>query len=722
MNVDREEAERLLSGRPPHSFIIRPSSKAECISVSYTPEDGSAIIHALVDCDASGKYRIDGSDGSFDSLNDLLAAHYLMASSAPADAKLSRATSSPSPPPTGSTSPVLTSRFLVRVSYTPPGSVHGMTKGMLLDPESSVQDAIDLCLAKFKITPQPDEQFMLYVPAPVNSWLKRSAQIGRYKFLANVEVELQSARATEPEMVWSGSGRSQRPPSSIVSAMKRTTQTLDLVGGKPVILKIVKYANDTIGASGEAVTRKMIFSSDDPLPSVLSRVLERFEVDAASASQYGLFAPPPFSLMLQEFEKLSHYPFLNQHNDVVLRKKTNEVLLKVAYDSGDIVRSLKVPVDATVREIIARLTAKTPVANYEDYGIKGKEPDKTVWVWMPDDAPISSFVTINLQNLQFARRDEESRKLRRQSKLINQGLAARPDQVLGTPPELLEQADDNGTMVPVCLSRIRDRLVECGGLDESGIFVRGTVDDETAERVFDDIKHDRTLEQHSPQALASAILLFYKRLPKPIFQPLEEKLHKAATSYEASMLLAAQLPQQHGLLLAWIMVLFVEVCLNSSMNGVSVAECGNVVGPLLVNSDDSVVTKLRRIAAVILQDKLDERVELDEMMAMQNDENFFEPVSEQYYYTQQSDGSAEPLPPSSDSVADEYSTVSSWTVEDVAAFVEMSGLADPSLFVSEDIDGESLMLLDDESLQRLGVTKLGPRKKLMKLISELKQG
>jgi hypothetical protein len=706
----------------------------DCIGVSYRAEEGGGIVHALVACDAQGRYRIDGGDRTFGTLNELLSAHYLIspqdapaapAAAAPvAPAVAAKRPSSPTPP-SGSTSPVLTSRFLVRVSHTPAGSDHGMTKGMLLDPESSVQDTIDLCLQKFKITPAEGEQFMLYVPAPVNSWLKRSAQIGRYKFLANVEVELQATRPSEPEMVWSGSGRSQRPPSSIASVMKRTTQTLDLVGGKPVILKIVKYANDTVGASGEAVTRKMIFSSDDPLPSVLTRVLERFEVKPTAAEQYGLFAPPPFSLMLQEFEKLSHYPFLNQHNDVVLRKKNNEVLLKVTFDSGNIVRSLKVPVDTTVRELINRLVAKTPVANHEDYGIKGKEPDKTVWVWMPDDAPISSFVTINLQNLVFTRRDEESRKLRRQSKLISQGLADRPTEVLGSPPDFLEQADDNGTLVPVCLSRIRDSLFECGGLDEPGIFVRGGVDDQAAESVFDDLKHDRTLERHSPHALASAILLFYKRLPVRIFQPLEEKLHKAATSYEASMLLAAQLPQQHGLLLAWIMVLFVEVCLNSSMNSVSVADCGNVIGPLLVKSDDSVVTKLRRIAAVILQDKLDERVELDEMMAMQHDENFFEPVSDQYYFTQQGDGSGAanpPPPPPPDSLGDEYSTVSTWTVDDVAAFVEMSGLADPSLFISEDIDGESLVLLDDEALQALGVTKLGPRKKLLKLISELKQG
>lgn len=97
-------------------------------------------------------------------------------------------------------------------------------------------------------------------------------------------------------------------------------------------------------------------------------------------------------------------------------------------------------------------------------------------------------------------------------------------------------------------------------------------------------------------SLAGAILTWYRRLPVRIFQPLHHKLEKAATSYEASLLLAAQLPQRAGLLFAWLMQMAADVLTNGDVNQVTVEELSQSIAPVLIDTDNDVIrAKLPRI-------------------------------------------------------------------------------------------------------------------------------
>lgn len=150
----------------------------------------------------------------------------------------------------------------------------------------------------------------------------------------------------------------------------------------------------------------------------------------------------------------------------------------------------------------------------------------------------------------------------------------------------------------------------------------------------------------TPLLTSSSAQLWYEKLPSKVFQTLEAKLEKAATNYEvrsrrgvvarvtqrrrwqASLLLAAQLPQREGLLLAWLMDLLVQVSISASLNGSTVealgvqvrtrapsqrqastrnvARCGpcSQLSPVLCDGNSIVYEKLCKIAAMILQDKV----------------------------------------------------------------------------------------------------------------------
>lgn len=61
-----------------------------------------------------------------------------------------------------------------------------------------------------------------------------------------------------------------------------------------------------------------------------------------------------------------------------------------------------------------------------------------------------------------------------------------------------------------------------------------------------------------------------------------------------------------------------------------------------------------------------------------------------------------------------------WSIEDVAIWLDSFDLHDSKeFFVENEISGPELLMLTDEDLVSLGITKLGPRKKVLRKIEEL---
>ena len=99
------------------------------------------------------------------------------------------------------------------------------------------------------------------VPAPINSWLKRKAVLGSYKFIGNKsEVELKFERVDDSTTASSGK--------------------IDLVHAQPMILKVFMYSSVSRDArerhASEAIARKMLFNSDLSVEEALAQVIEKF--------------------------------------------------------------------------------------------------------------------------------------------------------------------------------------------------------------------------------------------------------------------------------------------------------------------------------------------------------------------------------------------------------------------------------------------------------------
>ncbi len=600
-----------------------------------------------------------------------------------------------------------------------------VTKGVLVDPSDTVETISSLLIEKFEIALERGLVPRLYVPAPINSWLQASAQLSSYKFIKDkCEIELKLERLA------SAGGGSSSSSGSGGGAV--APATIDLKLGAPMILKVYMYKNDKVG--GEAVIRKMMFTASDLVEKCVEQVIERFQPGPAPAeTPYALYSPLPFNVWLEPYERLAHYHFLNNHMNVQLRMKDSELMLKVTWHHGEIARNLRLPPNTLVSEIIARLVKRNAVDNPDQWVLTAKEAEKTQRYVLPPKAQIGQFATLNMQDLIFKPRaatdvihplgaasQQQAQQLSRQSSVA---LEPKPTTCLGVDPALLDHVDDDGTMVPVCLSKCKEAFIECFGLQTPHAFVdRGSPS--AAESVLRDFDADRPLVDHGPLALAAAILLWYERLPTKIFQSLEAKLEKAATNYEASLLLAAQLPQRHGLLLAWLMDLLVQVTMSSTINGTTVEMLGAQLSPVLCNGNQIVAEKLAKIAAMILQDKVDERIEREEMLAaaafqsqmrhQQQQSSFDDDAPPQYQYQQQQQYQQQ------SGAAD----VHSWTKEDVSEWVASvdgggSDIADRML--DEEIDGECLLALERSDLARFGVTTLGPQKKLLAAIAALTQ-
>ena len=235
--------------------------------------------------------------------------------------------------------------------------------------------------------------------------------------------------------------------------------------------------------------------------------------------------------------------------------------------------------------------------------------------------------------------------------------------------------------------------------------------------------------------------MWYERLPEKVFQSLEAKLEKAATNYEASLLLAAQLPQRMGLLLAWLMDLLVQVSMSSSINGTSVEMLGVRLSPVLCNGSATVEERLAKIAAMILQDKIDERLEREEMLAaaaFQQQMAAQQQAAHAQWEAEQEQlrawgGQAAPMPGTEDlsqwmagvdaaGGGGSGIDVSGWSKEDVAewiASIEEGGADLAQRMLEEEIDGACLGAIERSDLARFGIATLGPQKKLLARIQEL---
>jgi hypothetical protein len=617
-----------------------------------------------------------------------------------------------------------------------------VTKGVLVDPSDTVETVSTLLIEKFEIALERGLVPRLYVPAPINSWLQSSAQLSSYKFIKDkCEIELKLERA--------GTGTGTGTGGAAVAPA-----TIDLKLGAPMILKVYMYKNDKVG--GEAVIRKMMFTASDLVEKCVEQVIERFQpAPAPPETPYALYSPLPFNVWLEPYERLAHYHFLNNHMNVQLRMKDSELMLKVTWHHGEIARNLRLPPNTLVSEIIARLVKRNAVDNPDQWVLTAKEAEKTQRYVLPPKAQIGQFATLNMQDLIFKPRaptdvihpsgsapQQQATQLSRQSSVA---LEPKPTTCIGVDPALLDHVDDDGTMVPVCLSKCKEAFIECFGLQTPLAFVeRG--DPNAALSVLRDFDADRPLVDHGPLALAAAILLWYERLPTKIFQSLEAKLEKAATNYEASLLLAAQLPQRNGLLLAWLMDLLVQVTMSSTINGTTVEMLGAQLSPVLCNGNQIVAEKLAKIAAMILQDKVDERIEREEMLAaaafqsqmnqmrqqqaQQLDEDTlsypqyqYQQQQQQYQQQQQQQQHQQQQQQQQQHHQHQGADVHAWTKEDVSEWVAAvdgggSDIADRML--EEEIDGECLLALERSDLARFGVTTLGPQKKLLNAIAALR--
>jgi hypothetical protein len=616
--------------------------------------------------------------------------------------------------------------MMIRCTWRDLGKKTVVTKGVLVDGGDTVETITALLVDKFEITLESGLVPRLYVPAPINSWLQGSAVLSSYKFIHDkCEVEIKLERAVK-------SGGAEVPVS-----------TIDLKLGAPMILKVYMYKDDKVG--GEAVIRKMMFNASDLVEKCVEQVIERFQPSSAAPPEtpYSLYSPLPFNVWLEPYERLAHYHFLNNHMNVQLRMKDSEMMVKVTWHHGEIARNLRLPPNTLVSEIVARLIKRNAVDNPDSWVLTAKEAEKTQRYVLPPKAQIGQFPTLNMQDLIFKPRQpgdimhplvagasQPPTQLSRQSSVA---LEPKPTTCVGVEPALLEHVDDDGTMVPTCLAKFKEAFIECFGLQQPFAFVeRG--DPAAAEAVLLDFDADRPLVDHGPLALAAAILLWYERLPTKIFQSLEAKLEKAATNYEASLLLAAQLPQRNGLLLAWLMDLLVQVTMSSSINGTTVEMLGAQLSPVLCNGNQVVADKLAKIAAMILQDKVDERLEREEMLAaaafqqqMRAEPAPYAQQQQQQQYAQQyydqQDVQAYGAPQFVQNDGGAFGDVHQWTKDDVSqwvASVDGGGSDIAERMFEEEIDGECLLALERSDLARFGITTLGPQKKLLNAIAALR--
>eukprot|EP01108_Squamamoeba_japonica_P007078 TRINITY_DN588_c0_g1_i1.p1 TRINITY_DN588_c0_g1~~TRINITY_DN588_c0_g1_i1.p1 ORF type:complete len:316 (-),score=196.12 TRINITY_DN588_c0_g1_i1:8-955(-) len=311
-------------------------------------------------------------------------------------------------------------------------------------------------------------------------------------------------------------------------------------------------------------------------------------------------------------------------------------------------------------------------------------------------------------------------------------------------------------------------LVRRFGLQTEQILVRAG-DELAIHGIFRDLDAQRPLDAATPpysvHALAGAILTWYRRLPVRLFQPLHAKLEKAATTYEASLLLAAQLPQRAGLLFAWLMQLATDVLTNGDVNQVTVAELSASLAPVLIATDNPIIqAKLPRIIATILHDKLDERQERQEALqggfsesasfdfddeetstsapaprseaatskpggaAGDNDDDDDDDDSSSDLGFDETDSDEEDdtvadSAPAAPAVADK---VDKWSTERVADWLReelgdtISNIDDVcNNFLEDDIDGVALPMLDKADLVRLGITKIGQQKKFFLCVKTL---
>lgn len=646
------------------------------------------------------------------------------------------------------------------------------TKGVLVDSNDTVQGVVNTLLEAFEVFTRNPESFTLYVPAPINVWLKRSATFSAYKFVRNrMEVELREVPLeAKPQALGAG----------IQVQSKRRTMTVDLNRDKPMTLRLFYRAEgrpdsprdnsdaaSSLGNSNgggapvpangrrpasptttpspsassvfdpllldaeQTQTRVMVFRRSDTVDLILAHGAHTFKLPAGVP--WALYAPPPFDVWLEETYAIGHYTFLDSHMNVYIMPKDNNVILKVQLgDKGDITRVLKVPPTTLVRDVCQQLALRFPVGDLNDWGLIGKEKLAPVRLWLPDDQPLCAFPNINMHFLMFRKRDDVAKSNRRESVQVK--TEAKPTTCVGVSADDLDQVDDRGTQVPVCLVTLAEVFVKKYGLQTESIMTKAA-DELQLSQVYRDIDIGRPLDAHSVHTLIAAILHWYSSLPVRIFQPLHEKLIRAATSYEASLLLAAQLPQRAGLLFAWLMQLGTDVLANGDVNQVTVEELSKNLAPVLIQTDNEVIkTKLPRIIAVILRDKLDERTERQEALQGAVDSSSFDfdedDDEEEAGGGGGGDGgeaNAVLSPDDADAVPKApVEKVDTWSVQRVAEW--MRGLGDQFPECAEIaanlerdmVDGASLIVLDKADVVRLGVTKIGLQKKFFKLVDDLK--
>jgi hypothetical protein len=645
------------------------------------------------------------------------------------------------------------------------------TKGVLVDSNDSVQGVVNTLLEAFEIFTRNPEAFTLYVPAPINVWLKRTATFSAYKFVRNrMEVELREVPLE--------SKASQTLGAGIQVQSKRRTMTVDLNRDKPMTLRLIyrekrpesprsdifdplpsagepsgggnnSSRRETGGGGGgygtlqldqllsgaseseQAQTRVMVFRRSDTVDLILAHAAHIFKLPIGEP--WALYAPPPFDAWLEEAYAIGHYTFLDSHMNLHVAPKDNNMVLKVQMgDRGEITRVLKLPPTTLVRDVCAHLTQRFPVADASDWGLIGKEKLAAVRLWLPDDQPLSAFPNVNMHFLMFRKRDDVAKVNRRESVAVK--VEAKPTTCVGVSADDLDQVDDRGTQVPVCLVAIADAFVKKFGLQTEQIMSKPAEPDALRD-LFRDVDAGRALDGYSVHTLVAGILHWYASLPVRIFQPLHDKLTRAATSYEASLLLAAQLPQRAGLLFAWLMQLGTDVLTNADVNQVTIEELSGTIASVLIQTDNDVIkTKLPRIMAVILRDKVDERTERQEALhgvvvessSFDFDESDDEAPPAAVDAAAAAAPGADALLPPAPAQAAAVEKVDTWSVERVATWLrsladQIPDAADVAAnFERDQIDGPSLVMLDKADIVRLGLTKIGPQKKFFKLVDELK--
>jgi hypothetical protein len=608
--------------------------------------------------------------------------------------------------------------------------------GLKVDANPTVESlCASLCVA-FSLFLDSDTKAMLLLAFRDSSgqWvpLGRHTRLSSYSSTIGSPMRLHLALATEPEYA----SKSTTPPSVTAVARTESGRALALVPraatrSRPFLLSL-QYTSSELTAN-----KKMLVDSGALVSQTIALVADKFGISDVDISDFCLFAQHPFNVELRPEKPLSHYRWLDGTAQLELKRTPDTVHIRVMTESaylspraGAVSAGTPLEVKRTIllSDLLVQLISELQVSpeNPAEWAVVGKHRESAKRYFLAETARLEEFLgTFSMDSLVLKRKDATTRQAlleereRQQRKEGRTSIAVRTSdrapRCCGANPDTLDQCEDYSVTVPVCLAQLRRALVAQYGIQTEGLFIAPTdggldrpPNDELT-RLWTVLDAGRPLGEgeFSLCALSFAVWQYYSSLPTRIFShhPLS-KLQKAATSYQASMLMAAQLPQRPALLLGWLVRLLTEIVLNADVNGATRQRLAEYFAPALVNGAEAgpdVVRKVVAFVTTLINDKVEETVERQGMVSSYNSEGI---VSSSAHSDRASVAGEAAVGGASVGISD-------WSVTDVADWcrslaeynLEHAGwinqVADALAF--EEIDGETLAEVRMEDMAALGV-------------------